>query len=41
MEPFDLDNDQVLGLTDMVDAIRRAKEDADIKGIYFEGNTAF
>jgi protease-4 len=38
MEPFDLDNDQVLGLTDMVAAIHRAKEDADIKGIYLNAS---
>jgi protease IV len=38
MEPFDLDNDQILGLTDMVAAIRRAKDDADIKGIYLNAS---
>jgi protease-4 len=38
MDPFDLDNDQVLGLTDMVAAIRRAKDDADIKGIYLNAS---
>lgn len=35
---FDLDNDQVLGLTDMVAAIRHAKDDADIKGIYLNAS---
>lgn len=35
MDPFDLENDQVLGLSDIVAAIRHAKEDPDIKGIYF------
>lgn len=34
MDPFDLDQKNVLGLSDMVAAIRRAKEDPDIKGIY-------
>ncbi|GAB4489408.1 MAG: signal peptide peptidase SppA [Saprospiraceae bacterium] len=34
MDPFDLDQKNILGLTDMVAAIRRAKEDPDIKGIY-------
>lgn len=34
MDPFDIQQKDVLGLTDMVDAIRRAKEDPDIKGIY-------
>lgn len=34
MDPFDLDQENILGLTDMVAAIRRAKEDPDIKGIY-------
>ncbi len=38
MEPFDFDNEQILGLTDMVAAIHRAKEDADIKGIYLNGS---
>lgn len=35
MDPFDLENDQVLGLSDIVASIRQAKEDPDIKGIYF------
>jgi len=34
MDPFDFDQENILGLTDMVAAIRRAKEDPDIKGIY-------
>ena len=39
LDPFDLENDQVLGLTDMVAAIRRAKDDDDIKGIYLNPST--
>jgi protease IV len=39
LDPFDLENDQVLGLTDMVSAIRRAKDDDDIKGIYLNPST--
>jgi len=38
MDPFDLDNKDVLGLTDIVAAIERAKNDADIKGIYLHAN---
>lgn len=34
MDPFDFERKDILGLTDMVAAIRRAKEDPDIKGIY-------
>ncbi len=34
MDPFDLNQKNVLGLSDMVAAIRHAKEDPDIKGIY-------
>ena len=34
MDPFDIQQTDVLGLTDMVAAIKRAKEDPDIKGIY-------
>ncbi|MCB0530600.1 MAG: signal peptide peptidase SppA [Lewinellaceae bacterium] len=34
LDPFDMDRDDVLGLTDMVKAIAQAKEDPDIKGIY-------
>lgn len=34
MDPFDIERKDVLGLSDMVAAIRRAKEDPDIKGIY-------
>jgi len=34
MDPFDLEQDDVLGLTDMVEAIQKAKNDPDIKGIY-------
>jgi protease-4 len=34
MDPFDLKQEDVLGLTDIVKAIRKAKEDDDIKGIY-------
>lgn len=38
MDPFDLDQEDLLGLTDMVTAIRRAKEDPDIKGIYLNAS---
>lgn len=34
MDPFSLDQEDVLGLTDMVATIQKAKEDDDIKGIY-------
>ena len=34
MDPFDVDQKSILGLTDMVKAIHAAKEDPDIKGIY-------
>ena len=34
MDPFNFDQKNVLGLTDMIKAIRKAKEDPDIKGIY-------
>lgn len=34
LDPFDFNQKNVLGLTDMVAAIRKAKEDPDIKGIY-------
>ncbi|MDX1913179.1 MAG: signal peptide peptidase SppA [Saprospiraceae bacterium] len=34
MDPFAIEQDDVLGLTDMVAAIERAKTDPDIKGIY-------
>ncbi len=34
MDPFDFEQKDVLGLSDMVAAIERAKEDPDIKGIY-------
>lgn len=34
LDPFDFDKKNTLGLTDMVKAIRQAKEDPDIKGIY-------
>lgn len=35
--PADFKQEDVLGLTDMVTAIRRAKEDPNIKGIYING----
>lgn len=38
MDPFDLENDQILGLNDMVDAIHKAQEDPDIKGIYLNAS---
>ena len=34
MDPFDLNQKSILGLSDMVAAIRHAKDDPDIKGIY-------
>ncbi|MBL7796295.1 MAG: signal peptide peptidase SppA [Saprospiraceae bacterium] len=34
LDPFNFDQEDVLGLTDMVKTIRHAKEDPDIKGIY-------
>lgn len=34
MDPFDLEQRDVVGLTDMVKTIRKAKTDPDIKGIY-------
>jgi protease-4 len=38
MNPFDLEQEDVLGLSDMVAAIRRAKDDKDIKGIYLNAS---
>jgi protease-4 len=38
MDPFTLEQDDVLGLTDMVKAIQQAKEDPDIKGIYLDAS---
>ncbi|MBL7807659.1 MAG: signal peptide peptidase SppA [Saprospiraceae bacterium] len=38
MDPFDLDQEDVLGLSDMVAAIKQAKEDPDIKGIYLNSS---
>lgn len=38
MSPFDLDQKDVLGLTDIVSALQKAKEDPDIKGIYFHAS---
>ncbi len=38
MNPFDLEQKSVLGLTDMVAAIELAKTDPDIKGIYLHAN---
>lgn len=38
MDPFDLEQEDVLGLTDMVAAIQQAKEDPDIKGIYLNAS---
>ncbi|MEZ4925635.1 MAG: signal peptide peptidase SppA [Saprospiraceae bacterium] len=38
IDPFDVENDQVLGLTDIVAAIERAKDDIDIKGIYLNAS---
>lgn len=39
LNPFDLEQKSVLGLTDMVAAIRQAKADNDIKGIYLNANS--
>ena len=38
MDPFAFDQEDVLGLTDMVDAIHHAKSDPDIKGIYINAS---
>ena len=38
MDPFDLEQEDVLGLADIVKAIQRAKEDPDIKGIYLNAS---
>jgi protease-4 len=38
MAPFDLEQEDMLGLTDMVSAIHQAKEDPDIKGIYLNAS---
>ncbi len=38
MEPFDLEQKDVLGLSDIVATIQRAKEDPDIKGIYLNAS---
>ena len=38
MDPFDLQQKDVLGLTDMVAAIRQAKTDPNIKGIYLHAS---
>jgi protease IV len=39
IDPFDKEQNDILGLTDMVTAIKTAKEDADIKGIYFNATS--
>jgi protease-4 len=38
MDPFDLEQNDVLGLSDIVATIRRAQEDPDIKGIYLNAS---
>ncbi|MCC6279558.1 MAG: signal peptide peptidase SppA [Saprospiraceae bacterium] len=38
LDPFDIEQKDVLGLTDMVLAIKKAKEDPDIKGIYINAS---
>jgi len=38
LDPFDLEQKDVLGLSDMVHAIQKAKEDPDIKGIYINAS---
>lgn len=40
MSPFDLEQKDVVGLTDMVKTIRKAKSDPDIKGIYINAPVA-
>lgn len=40
MSPFDLEQKDVVGLTDMVKTIRKAKSDPDIKGIYINAPAA-
>jgi protease-4 len=39
MDPFDVDQEDILGLSDLVKAIQKAKEDPDIKGIYLNATT--
>ncbi len=39
MDPFDFEQKDVLGLKDMVLAIQKAKNDPDIKGIYFNATS--
>jgi protease-4 len=38
MDPFTLEQEDILGLTDMVKAVRQATEDPDIKGIYLDAS---
>lgn len=38
MDPFDLEQNDVLGLSDIVATIQRAQEDPDIKGIYLNAS---
>ncbi len=38
LDPFDIEKEDVLGLSDMVLAIQKAKEDPDIKGIYMNAS---
>jgi protease-4 len=38
MDPFAFEQDDIVGLTDMVKAISQAKEDPDIKGIYIDAS---
>ncbi|MDX1911346.1 MAG: signal peptide peptidase SppA [Saprospiraceae bacterium] len=38
MDPFDLDQKDILGLSDLVTSIRQAKDDPDIKGIYLNAS---
>lgn len=38
MDPFTLEQEDILGLTDMVKAIQQATEDPDIKGIYLDAS---
>lgn len=38
MEPFDLEQKKILGLNDIVETIKQAQEDPDIKGIYLNAS---
>ncbi|MBU6339910.1 MAG: signal peptide peptidase SppA [Bacteroidetes bacterium] len=38
MDPFDVEQEDILGLQDILSAIKKAKEDPDIKGIFINGS---